>query len=208
MSSLSLLSLYFFQSWLLELCNSSFFKWANPGLFFIYFWSFQTNKTIFTTIQCEKFHIHSVNGAGIRTHDLLTWVVSHNHPSFDTFYWSHWSPVTWNTWLHPYPQDCPFGVKIFLILKRKCLLLLHLCQIYLHSVRLESNKNTFAFLQHFKRRLFLFCLFCFAANIQSVRSGSCSNHGTKNRKTYSENKEKLYVCAKQPNVAKQLICLI
>ena len=79
MSSLSLLSLYFFQSWLLELCNSSFFKWANPGLFFIYFWSFQTNKTIFTTIQCEKFHIHSVNGAGIRTHDLLTWVVSHNH---------------------------------------------------------------------------------------------------------------------------------
>ena len=29
-------------------------KWANPGLFFIYFRSFQTNNTIFTTNQCEK----------------------------------------------------------------------------------------------------------------------------------------------------------
>ena len=31
-----------------------FKKWANPGLFFVYFWSFQTNNTIFTTNQCEK----------------------------------------------------------------------------------------------------------------------------------------------------------
>ena len=31
-----------------------FFKWANPGLFLIYFWSFQTNNTIFKTIQCEN----------------------------------------------------------------------------------------------------------------------------------------------------------
>ena len=29
-------------------------KLANPGLFFVYFWSFQTNITIFTTIICEK----------------------------------------------------------------------------------------------------------------------------------------------------------
>ena len=29
-------------------------KWANPDLFFIYFRSFQTNNTIFTTNQCEK----------------------------------------------------------------------------------------------------------------------------------------------------------
>ena len=29
-------------------------KWANPGHFFIYFRSFQTNITIFTTNQCEK----------------------------------------------------------------------------------------------------------------------------------------------------------
>ena len=31
-----------------------FFKWANPGLFIVYFWSFQTNNTIFTTNQCIK----------------------------------------------------------------------------------------------------------------------------------------------------------
>ena len=31
-----------------------FFKWANLGLFFVYFRSFQTNNTIFTTNQCEK----------------------------------------------------------------------------------------------------------------------------------------------------------
>ena len=31
-----------------------FLKWANPGLFFVYFRSFQTNITIFTTIICEK----------------------------------------------------------------------------------------------------------------------------------------------------------
>ena len=30
------------------------FKWANPGLFFVYFQSFQTNITIFTTIIWEK----------------------------------------------------------------------------------------------------------------------------------------------------------
>ena len=29
-------------------------KWANPGLFFVSFWSFQTNITIFTTNICEK----------------------------------------------------------------------------------------------------------------------------------------------------------
>ena len=37
----------------------------NPGLFFIYFRSFQTNNTIFATNQCEKMSI-----AGIRTHNL------------------------------------------------------------------------------------------------------------------------------------------
>ena len=29
-------------------------KWANPGLFFIYFRSSQTNNTLFTTNQCEN----------------------------------------------------------------------------------------------------------------------------------------------------------
>ena len=37
---------------------ASFFKkWANPGLFFVYFRSFQINNTIFTTNQCEKMSI-------------------------------------------------------------------------------------------------------------------------------------------------------
>ena len=31
-----------------------FFKWVNPGLFFVYFQSFHSNITIFTTNQCEK----------------------------------------------------------------------------------------------------------------------------------------------------------
>ena len=31
-----------------------FFRCANPGLFLIYFRSFQANNTIFTTNQCEK----------------------------------------------------------------------------------------------------------------------------------------------------------
>ena len=34
-----------------------FKKWANAGLFFIYFWSFQTNNTIFTTNICENMSI-------------------------------------------------------------------------------------------------------------------------------------------------------
>ena len=59
-----------------KITHSNFFlkKWANLGLFFVYFRSFQTNNTIFTTNQCEKCHVHPVSGAGIRTHDL--WNVS------------------------------------------------------------------------------------------------------------------------------------
>ena len=34
------------------------FKMGQPGLFFLYFWSFQTNNTIFATNQCKKFHVH------------------------------------------------------------------------------------------------------------------------------------------------------
>ena len=32
-------------------------KWANPSLFFVYFRSFQTSITIFTTNICEKMSI-------------------------------------------------------------------------------------------------------------------------------------------------------
>ena len=46
-----------------------FKKWDNPGLFFVYFWSFQTNIiTIFTTNICEN--VYPVNSAGNQTHDL------------------------------------------------------------------------------------------------------------------------------------------
>ena len=45
-------------------------KIGQPGLFFVYFWSFQTNITIFTTNKCEKCQVHPVYGTGIRTHDL------------------------------------------------------------------------------------------------------------------------------------------
>ena len=34
--------------------QNTFFKWANPGLFFIYIQSFQTNNTIYTTNQCKN----------------------------------------------------------------------------------------------------------------------------------------------------------
>ena len=34
-----------------------FKKWANPGLFFVYFRSFQINNAIFTTNQCEKMSL-------------------------------------------------------------------------------------------------------------------------------------------------------
>ena len=39
---------------------------GQPGLFFVYFWSFQTNNTIFTTNQCEKMSYPS----SIRRRDL------------------------------------------------------------------------------------------------------------------------------------------
>ena len=53
-------------------------KWANPGLFFVYFQSFQTNITIFTTNICEKMSIqYTVPGFEPMTFGL--WVSSHNH---------------------------------------------------------------------------------------------------------------------------------
>ena len=38
----------------LTLSKICFFKLANPGLFSVYFRSFQTNNIIFTTNKCEK----------------------------------------------------------------------------------------------------------------------------------------------------------
>ena len=47
-----------------------FFKWANPGLFFIYFRSFHIKNTIFTPNQRMK--MSCLSSAGIQTHDLLS----------------------------------------------------------------------------------------------------------------------------------------
>ena len=54
-------------------------KWANPGLFFLYFRSFKRNiVTIFTTNICEKMSIqYTVLGFDPTT--FGTWVSSHNH---------------------------------------------------------------------------------------------------------------------------------
>ena len=43
-------------------------KCAIPGLFFVYFWSFQTNNTILHQIYVKN--VHPVYRAGIRTHNL------------------------------------------------------------------------------------------------------------------------------------------
>ena len=50
---------------------NSFLKIGPTPTSFSCFWSFQTNKTFFTTIQCEKCHLYPVFGSRIRTHDLL-----------------------------------------------------------------------------------------------------------------------------------------
>ena len=48
--------------------QSNDFLWAIPGLFFVYFWSFQTNNTIFATNQCPS---------SIRRRDSNPWPYKH-----------------------------------------------------------------------------------------------------------------------------------
>ena len=43
-------------------------KWANPGLFIVYFRSFHTNNTMFQQIYVKN--VNPVYGAGIRAHVL------------------------------------------------------------------------------------------------------------------------------------------
>ena len=57
-------------------------KWANPGPFFVYLWSFQTNNTIFTPNQCEKCHDHPVYN--IRRRDLNQWPFGHESSPITT----------------------------------------------------------------------------------------------------------------------------
>ena len=52
-----------------ELKNGTFFKWANLGLFFYLFSSFQAHSTNFATNGNVK-SVHTVYSAGIRTHGL------------------------------------------------------------------------------------------------------------------------------------------
>ena len=60
--------------------SNIFFKWANPGLFFVYFLSFQTNNTIFTTNQCEKMSSPS----SIRYRDSNPQPLEHEFPPITT----------------------------------------------------------------------------------------------------------------------------
>ena len=54
---------------LLTEIDLDFLKWADPGLFFVYFQHFQLNITILHSINVENVHL--VSSAGIRTHNLL-----------------------------------------------------------------------------------------------------------------------------------------
>ena len=56
------------------------YKWANPGLFFFSFQSFQTNNTIFTTNQCEKMSCPS----SIQCQNLNPWPSEHESPPITT----------------------------------------------------------------------------------------------------------------------------
>ena len=57
-----------------------FKKWANPGLFFVYLLSFQTNNTIFTTNQCEKM----VCSSSMQRQYSNPWPSEHESPPVTT----------------------------------------------------------------------------------------------------------------------------
>ena len=75
---------YFFQK-----------KLANPGLFLVYFWSFQTNNTVLTTHQCKKCP-SSIWCWHLNTHTFRTWAFPITIrpgilPRFDNCWW--WGAV-------------------------------------------------------------------------------------------------------------------
>ena len=60
--------------------NTLFFKWANPGLFFVYFRSFQTNiKTILQQINVKNVKSIQYTAPGFKPTTSWTWIISHNH---------------------------------------------------------------------------------------------------------------------------------
>ena len=66
----------------------SLLKWANPSLFFGYFWSVQANITSFTSNQCEKMSKYT---SSIWHRDSNTWPFKHEL-----------SPITPRLGLPPY----------------------------------------------------------------------------------------------------------
>ena len=78
------------------------YKWANPGLFFVSFWSFQSNITILQQINVKKCHVHPVYGAGIQTYNL--WNVSLFPKPLDQGYlvyliWYYYLSVKYVIWI-------------------------------------------------------------------------------------------------------------
>ena len=51
-----------------KLSNGLFLKWANPGLFFVYFRSFQTNIIFYNKYMWKN--VYPVYDVRIQTHDL------------------------------------------------------------------------------------------------------------------------------------------
>ena len=84
----------------------SFFiqKWDNPGLFFFYFWSFQTNSTIFTTNQCENMACPS----SIRHWDSNQWPLKHESSPITT---KPGLPPIWRSSYHCDSPTFPFGIS-------------------------------------------------------------------------------------------------
>ena len=81
--------------------------------FFVYFRSFQTSNTIFTTNQCEKgSNLHPVYGAGIRTHDLSNMsrhpkpLEQGSHPALRTLFGSMLSFLNNKCWKLFYRNKC------------------------------------------------------------------------------------------------------
>ena len=54
-----------------------FFKWANPGLFFVYFWSFLKKYNFYNKSMWKN--VHPLYGAEIQTQAFRTCDITHNH---------------------------------------------------------------------------------------------------------------------------------
>ena len=87
-STTSLQQAHFKKSWKTH-PKELFFKWANPGLFFAYFWSFQTNITNF-----YNKYMWKKCPSSIQCRDSNTWPSDHESP-----------PITTRPELPPYSKE-------------------------------------------------------------------------------------------------------